>query len=101
MAETRYPEVLRLKGPKGMSWALDAVAARELTSRSELVRRWLRQELESRGLQLAEPARERTDTYADKHGMKRREACHRATHWVPCLKASIEAHGEPLSCPSL
>jgi hypothetical protein len=52
-----YPEVLRLVAPRGTNAALDALAAKQHTTRSEVVRRVLYREVESNGLQLAQPER--------------------------------------------
>jgi hypothetical protein len=52
--KTMYPEVLRLVAPLGTNAALDALAAKQHTSRSEVVRRVLWREVERNGLQLPE-----------------------------------------------
>jgi predicted transcriptional regulator len=54
--ETRFPEVLRLVAPRGINAALDELAAKQHTTRSEVVRRALLREVEANGVQL-EPAR--------------------------------------------
>jgi predicted transcriptional regulator len=51
--ETRYPEVIRFIAPAGISRALDELAGRQHTTRSEVVRRVLVREVEAAGLQLA------------------------------------------------
>jgi hypothetical protein len=50
-----FPERLYLQAPQGLSSALDKLAARQRTSRSELVRRALMREVEANGLSLGEP----------------------------------------------
>jgi hypothetical protein len=47
---TRYPETLRLHAPKGINAALDVLAGRQQTTRSEVVRQVLMRECEVQGL---------------------------------------------------
>jgi metal-responsive CopG/Arc/MetJ family transcriptional regulator len=52
-----FPERLFLQGPRGLNRALDELAARQRTTRSELVRRALMREVENAGVSLPEPER--------------------------------------------
>jgi len=51
--ERAFPERLHSRVPEGLGRALDAIAARQHTTKSEVVRRTLLRELEANGLQLA------------------------------------------------
>jgi hypothetical protein len=50
-----FPERFNMKMPAGLGPALGELATRQHTTRSELVRRALMREVESNGVQLAEP----------------------------------------------
>jgi predicted transcriptional regulator len=54
----KFPERLSLQAPRGLGRALDELAGRQHSTRSEVVRRTLLREVEAAGLKLApEPAR--------------------------------------------
>ena len=50
----RFPEVVHVQAPSGLNRALDELAARQRTTRSELVRRVLIREAEAAGVKLEE-----------------------------------------------
>jgi hypothetical protein len=52
--DTRFPETVRLVAPAGMSAALDELAGRQHTTRSELVRQTLLVALTTAGVSLPE-----------------------------------------------
>ena len=52
-----FPERFNMKMPAGLGRALGELATRQHTTRSEFVRRALIREVESNGVQLAEPER--------------------------------------------
>jgi hypothetical protein len=53
----RFPEVVYVQAPAGLNRALDQVAAKQHTTRSELVRRTLMREVATAGVALDEPSR--------------------------------------------
>jgi metal-responsive CopG/Arc/MetJ family transcriptional regulator len=48
----KFPERLNLQAPRGLGRALDEIAAKQHSTRSEVVRRVLLRELEANGLHL-------------------------------------------------
>jgi hypothetical protein len=51
--ERTFPERMHLLTPRGLGRALDTIAAKQHTTRSEVIRRTLLREVESNGVQLA------------------------------------------------